>query len=149
MLGLQPGPLLFQQQSKVVWGLIMSMFVGNIILAIINIPLAGLLVRVLAVPPKILYPIVMGLAFVRGLCHQLQYHGLLYFDHLWTNRVFSIKSRSPDDTINSGRDCGQQHGAILPTGNQNFQWKFWNILQIAPRNRVISFDNLIDSLSGY
>ena len=64
MLGLQPGPLLFQQQSKIVWGLIMSMFIGNVILAIINIPLAGLLVRILAVPPKILYPIIMGLAFV-------------------------------------------------------------------------------------
>lgn len=64
MLGLQPGPLLFEQQSKIVWGLIMSMFIGNVILAIINIPLAGLLVRILAVPPKILYPIIMGLAFV-------------------------------------------------------------------------------------
>jgi putative tricarboxylic transport membrane protein len=40
------------------------MFIGNIILAIVNIPLAGLLVRVLAVPPKILYPIVLGLSFV-------------------------------------------------------------------------------------
>ena len=64
MLGLQPGPMLFQQQSTIVWALIASMFVGNIILAIINIPLAGALVRVLAVPPKILYPIVLGLAFV-------------------------------------------------------------------------------------
>ena len=64
MLGLQPGPLLFQQQAPIVWGLIMSMFVGNIILAIVNIPMAGLLVRVLAVPPKILYPIVAGLTFV-------------------------------------------------------------------------------------
>lgn len=64
MLGLKPGPMLFQQQSTVVWALIASMFVGNIILAVINIPLAGLLVRVLAVPPKILYPIVLGLAFV-------------------------------------------------------------------------------------
>lgn len=64
MLGLQPGPMLFQQQSTVVWALIASMFVGNIILAVINIPLAGGLVRVLSVPPKILYPIVLGLAFV-------------------------------------------------------------------------------------
>lgn len=64
ILGLQPGPLLFQKQPDVVWGLIMSMFVGNIILAIVNIPLAGALVRVLAVPPKILYPIVTGLTFV-------------------------------------------------------------------------------------
>ncbi|PID57061.1 transporter [candidate division KSB3 bacterium] len=64
MLGLRPGPLLFQQQGNVVWALIMSMFIGNVILAIVNIPLAGGLVRVLAVPPKILYPIVMSLAFV-------------------------------------------------------------------------------------
>lgn len=64
MLGLQPGPLLFQQQPKIIWGLIMSMFIGNIILAVVNIPLAGVLVRVLSVPPRILYPIVMGLAFV-------------------------------------------------------------------------------------
>jgi putative tricarboxylic transport membrane protein len=64
MLGLQPGPMLFQQQSTVVWALIASMFVGNVILAIVNIPLAKGLVRVLAVPPRILYPIVLGLAFV-------------------------------------------------------------------------------------
>ncbi|GBF12487.1 tripartite tricarboxylate transporter permease [Tepidibacillus infernus] len=64
MLGLQPGPLLFQQHPDIAWGLIASMFIGNVILAIVNIPLAGLLVRVLAIPPKILYPIVLGLAFV-------------------------------------------------------------------------------------
>ncbi|MPN50506.1 hypothetical protein SDC9_198133 [bioreactor metagenome] len=40
------------------------MFVGNIILAIINIPMAGLLVRVLSVPPRILYPIVLALTFI-------------------------------------------------------------------------------------
>jgi putative tricarboxylic transport membrane protein len=64
MLGLQPGPMLFQQQSTVVWALIASMFVGNIILAFINIPMAGALIRVLSVPPRLMYPIVFGLAFV-------------------------------------------------------------------------------------
>jgi putative tricarboxylic transport membrane protein len=64
MLGLQPGPALFQQQSNIVWAIIASMFIGNVILAVINIPLAGLLVRVLAVPPRVLYPIVLGLTFV-------------------------------------------------------------------------------------
>jgi putative tricarboxylic transport membrane protein len=64
MLGLQPGPTLFQQQSTIVWGLIASMFVGNIILAIVNIPLAGILVRVLSVPPKVLYPIILALTFI-------------------------------------------------------------------------------------
>lgn len=64
MLGLQPGPTLFTTQTQIVWGLIASMFIGNIILAVVNIPLAGLLVRVLSIPPKVLYPIVLGLTFI-------------------------------------------------------------------------------------
>ncbi|MGH4139203.1 tripartite tricarboxylate transporter permease [Clostridium sp.] len=64
MLGIQPGPLLFSQHPDIAWGLIASMFIGNIILAVINIPLAGVLVRVLSIPAKILYPLVLGLAFV-------------------------------------------------------------------------------------
>lgn len=64
MLGLQPGPMLFTQHPNLAWGLIASMFIGNLILAIVNIPMAGLLVRVLSIPPKVLYPIILGLAFV-------------------------------------------------------------------------------------
>ena len=64
ILGLQPGPMLFQTQSTLVWGVIASMFVGNVILAFLNIPLAGVLVRVLSVPPKILYPIVLAFTFL-------------------------------------------------------------------------------------
>lgn len=64
MLGIQPGPLLFTQHPDIAWPLIASMFIGNIILAIVNIPLAGILVRVLAIPAKVLYPIVLGLSFV-------------------------------------------------------------------------------------
>lgn len=64
MLGVQPGPLFFTQHPQMAWGLIASMVVGNFVLAVVNIPMAGLLVRVLAVPAKILYPIILGLAFV-------------------------------------------------------------------------------------
>lgn len=64
MLGLQPGPLLFSQHPTLAWGIIASMFVGNVILAVVNIPMAGALVRVLAIPPKVLYPLILGLAFI-------------------------------------------------------------------------------------
>lgn len=64
ILGLQPGPLLFEQHPDVAWGVIASMFLGNVVCAIINLPLAGLLVRVLSVPPKILYPMIVALAFM-------------------------------------------------------------------------------------
>jgi putative tricarboxylic transport membrane protein len=53
--GLQPGPLLFQSQAALVWGLIASMYVGNVLLLVLNLPLIGLWVKVLAIPRPLLY----------------------------------------------------------------------------------------------
>jgi len=53
--GLQPGPLLFQTQSSLVWGLIASMYVGNALLLILNLPLIGVWVQVLKIPRAPLY----------------------------------------------------------------------------------------------
>src|SRR5574339_1075452 len=53
--GLQPGPLLFQTQAALVWGLIASMYIGNILLLILNLPLVGIWVKVLAIPLPLLY----------------------------------------------------------------------------------------------
>ncbi|WP_077307397.1 tripartite tricarboxylate transporter permease [Terribacillus halophilus] len=64
MLGLRPGPLLFEQQPETAWALINSMFIGNIVLIIINIMLVGLLVKILDTPSKVLYPIIVILAFI-------------------------------------------------------------------------------------
>ena len=62
--GLQPGPLLFQNNPEIAWGVIASLFLANVVCAIINIPLAGPLVRILAVPPRVLYPLVVVMAFM-------------------------------------------------------------------------------------
>ncbi len=53
--GIQPGPLLFQTQGALVWGLIASMYIGNILLLILNLPLIGLWVKVLMIPRPLLY----------------------------------------------------------------------------------------------
>ena len=53
--GIQPGPLLFQSQSELVWGLIASLYVGNVILLVLNLPLIGIWVRVLSIPRPLLY----------------------------------------------------------------------------------------------
>lgn len=63
-LNITPGPLLFTQQPEVVWGLIAALFIGNIMLLLLNIPMVGLFVRVLAVPPKYLMPAVAMISFV-------------------------------------------------------------------------------------
>jgi len=63
-LNITPGPLLFTQNPDVVWGLIAALFIGNLMLLVMNIPMVGLFVRVLMVPPRILMPIVAMIAFV-------------------------------------------------------------------------------------
>jgi putative tricarboxylic transport membrane protein len=48
--GLQPGPLLFQHEPRLVWGLIASLYIANVMLLILNLPLVGVWVRLLTIP---------------------------------------------------------------------------------------------------
>ncbi len=64
MYGVQPGPLLFQTQPELVWGLINSMYVGNVMLVILNLPLIGLFVRLLYIPAGILYPLIVAISAI-------------------------------------------------------------------------------------
>ena len=64
MYGIQPGPMLFQTHPDLVWGLIASMYVGNMMLLVLNLPLVGVFARVLYVPPGILLVIILGIASV-------------------------------------------------------------------------------------
>lgn len=53
--GLQPGPLLFSNNADLVWGLIASLFIANVMLLVLNLPLIGVWVRLLAIPRQYLY----------------------------------------------------------------------------------------------
>ncbi|HEX6981080.1 MAG TPA: tripartite tricarboxylate transporter permease [Alphaproteobacteria bacterium] len=53
--GINPGPLLLQNQPALVWGLIASLYIGNVMLLVLNLPLIGLWVRILAIPKPLLY----------------------------------------------------------------------------------------------
>jgi putative tricarboxylic transport membrane protein len=60
--GIQPGPLLFQTQATLVWALIASMYVGNVLLLVLNLPLIGLWVQVLKIPKPLLYGAILVFA---------------------------------------------------------------------------------------
>ncbi|MFC4139640.1 MULTISPECIES: tripartite tricarboxylate transporter permease [unclassified Microbacterium] len=53
--GLQPGPLLFQSQPALVWALVASLYLGNVILIVLNLPLVGMWVKLLQIPRPYLY----------------------------------------------------------------------------------------------
>ncbi|HSG87855.1 MAG TPA: tripartite tricarboxylate transporter permease, partial [Pseudomonadales bacterium] len=57
--GVSPGPLLISQQPQLFWGFIASMYVGNLVLLVLNLPLVGLFVNLLRVPYPYLYPAIL------------------------------------------------------------------------------------------
>jgi len=57
--GVQPGPLLIKEHPDIFWGVIASMYVGNAMLLVLNLPLIGLWVQLLRVPYGILFPLIL------------------------------------------------------------------------------------------
>ncbi|MGH2403156.1 MAG: tripartite tricarboxylate transporter permease [bacterium] len=64
MLGLRPGPLLFEQQPQFIWGVIASMYVCNLLLVLLNIAAIPAFVRVLRAPRAVLLPSIVAIAIV-------------------------------------------------------------------------------------
>jgi len=62
--GIQPGPLFMVQQADLFWGIVASMWIGNVLLLVLNIPLIGIWVRILSISPRVLYPTVLLLVCI-------------------------------------------------------------------------------------
>jgi putative tricarboxylic transport membrane protein len=59
MYGLQPGPMLFKENPEFVWAIIASMYIGNIMLIVLNLPLVGMWARICVIPFYILGPLIV------------------------------------------------------------------------------------------
>jgi TctA family transporter len=64
MHGLAPGPLLIAEKPELFWGVIASMWIGNLMLVVLNLPLVGVWVRLLRVPYRLLFPAIVMFAAV-------------------------------------------------------------------------------------
>ncbi|OAU95878.1 tripartite tricarboxylate transporter permease [Moraxella catarrhalis] len=64
LYNITPGPQLFAEQPDIVWGLIASLFIGNVILLVLNLPLVGLFAKMLNTPNYILIPAIAAVSFV-------------------------------------------------------------------------------------
>jgi putative tricarboxylic transport membrane protein len=82
--GLQPGPLLISQRPEVFWGFIASMYIGNVMLLILNLPLVGIFVSVLRLPQHVLATLVMLLCLVGAFSLSNSYLDL------WVLAVFGL-----------------------------------------------------------
>ena len=64
MYGIQPGPLLFEKRPDLVWGLVDSMYLGNVMCLILNLPLIGIFVRILYIPIGVLLPLILAICAI-------------------------------------------------------------------------------------
>jgi putative tricarboxylic transport membrane protein len=62
--GIEPGPLLIVDQPELFWGFVASMYVGNVVLLILNLPMVGLFVNLLRIPYAYLYPCILAFCIV-------------------------------------------------------------------------------------
>ena len=60
----KPGPLMMQESPDVFWGLVASMYIGNVVLLILNLPLVPLFAQILRLPVYVLFPIILGISMV-------------------------------------------------------------------------------------
>ncbi|HXF65395.1 MAG TPA: tripartite tricarboxylate transporter permease [Burkholderiales bacterium] len=62
--GLKPGPLMIQDNPQLFWGLVASMYIGNVMLLVLNLPLIPLFAQILRLPVFVLYPAIFGISLV-------------------------------------------------------------------------------------
>src|SRR5207253_5261354 len=62
--GFKPGPLFIQDSPQLFWGLVASMYIGNVLLLILNLPLVGVFAQILRLPAYGMYPLILGVSIV-------------------------------------------------------------------------------------
>ncbi|MGG5818567.1 tripartite tricarboxylate transporter permease [Falsiroseomonas sp. HW251] len=62
--GVKPGPMMMQESPQVFWGLVASLYIGNLMLLVLNLPLVPLFAQILRIPLYVLFPMILGLSLV-------------------------------------------------------------------------------------
>ncbi len=74
---IQPGPQVITKHPEVFWGLIVSMWIGNLMLVVLNLPLVGIWVKLLTIPYRLLYPAILVFCAVGAWCVRSSYFDVL------------------------------------------------------------------------
>jgi putative tricarboxylic transport membrane protein len=62
--GFKPGPLFIEESPALFWGLVASMYIGNVVLLILNLPLVAIFAQLLKMPGYVMYPLILGVAII-------------------------------------------------------------------------------------
>lgn len=95
MYNVQPGPLLFEEHPQIAWGLIASMFIGNFMLLILNLPLVKVFAKIIDTPPKYLLPFIVAISFFGVYAVQVSIFDLMLLVVCGVAGYFLVKNDFP------------------------------------------------------
>ena len=118
--GIQPGPDVMITRPELFWGLIASMWIGNAMLVVLNLPMIGIWVKLLTVPYRLLFPAIMAFSAIgiysvnnssiRDLPHRAVRHHRLHLDQAWLlARADAARLRARSD---GGRASAPRHADV-------------------------------------
>ena len=102
--GIQPGPSVMEEQPALFWGLIVSMWIGNLFLLVLNLPLIGLWVRMISVPYHLLFPAILVFCGI-GVFSLINTPFDVYLD----GRLRRARLRLPQARLRAGADDAGLH----------------------------------------
>ena len=108
--GLQPGPLLITQNPGLFWGIVASMYIGNLMLLVLNLPLIGMWVQLLKLPYNILFPLIILFTIIGVYCSQQQRVRRLCDDRVRRDRLFHAQARLRAGAAGAGLRAGPDAG---------------------------------------
>ena len=115
-LNVSPGPRLMVDQPEIFWAVIISMYLGNVILLILNLPLIPYIAKILAVPRNFLIPFILFFTLMGGLYRPEQFNGTLDSGRLRHLRhcaaLCGLSAGAAADRLHSGPDAGRQFLAL-------------------------------------
>ncbi|MDP1537386.1 MAG: tripartite tricarboxylate transporter permease [Burkholderiales bacterium] len=135
-LNVHPGPLMFTQHPQVVWGLIAALYVGNVMLLILNLPLVGLFVRLLYVPMRLLLPVIMVICVIGVYNTNQQTLDLVFLCAFGVLGYYMRKHRYPVAPVILGLVLGTRMEEAL---RQSMIMSQGNLLALLDRPIVVAF----------
>ncbi|GAA4702014.1 tripartite tricarboxylate transporter permease [Brevibacillus fulvus] len=95
MYNVQPGPLLFSDHPQIAWGLIASMFIGNLMLLILNMPLVKVFAKIIETPSKYLLPMIIAISIFGVYAVQINTFDLILLTCCGVAGYFFVKNDFP------------------------------------------------------
>ena len=127
MYNVQPGPLLFQDHPQLAWGVIASMFVGNLMLLILNMPLVKVFAKVIETPAKYLIPLIIVFSVFGVYAVQYSTFDLMLDYGLRSCWIFPIEERLPFSATRTRSYSGSNDGKQYAKSTYHFEWRFHDL----------------------